>query len=95
VSRADQPEFKTDYWAVFDDVDAEPGDAAAAQARRHADEFAGKWSARYPGAVACVTDDSEHLVAYLQFPKAHWRRIRHSNLISVNRPGGQELSRAA
>lgn len=34
-----------------------------------------------PGRVACVTGDLEHLVAYLAFPAAHWRRIRHSNLI--------------
>ena len=81
VPKADADEFKADYWAIFDDVDADPGEAAVAQARRHADEFAAKWRARYPGAVACVTDDFEHLVAYLHFPKAHWRRIRHSNLI--------------
>jgi transposase-like protein len=28
-----------------------------------------------------VTDDFDHLVAYLHFPRSHWRRIRHSNLI--------------
>ena len=81
VSAADAAEFKADFWAVFDDVDADPGEAAVAQARRHADELASKWDRRYPGAVACVTDDLDHLVAHLRCPKAHWRRIRHTNLI--------------
>jgi len=81
VSKADAAEVKADFWAMFDDVDADPGEPAVAQARRHADEFAGKWRARYPGAVACVTGDLDHLVAYLHFPRAHWRRIRHTNLI--------------
>ena len=81
VSKPDADEVKADFWAIFDDVDAEPGDAAVSQARGHADEFAAKWSSRYPAAVACLVDDFDHLVAYLHFPKAHWRRIRHSNLI--------------
>ena len=81
VSAGDADEFKADFWALFDDVDAEPGDAAIAQARTHADEFAGKWGTRYPGAVACVTDDFAQLAAHLRVPAAHWRRIRHTNLI--------------
>ena len=81
VSAGDAAEFKADFWAIFDDVDAEPGEAALAQARTHVEEFAAKWGTRYPGAVACVTDDFEHLAAHLRFPAAHWRRIRHTNLI--------------
>jgi putative transposase len=81
VSKADATEFKTDFWAIFDDIDAAPGEVAVAQARRHADEFASKWGRRYPGAVACVVDDFDHLAAHLHFPAAHWRRIRHTNLI--------------
>ena len=81
VSKPDADEFKGDFWAIFDDVDADPGEAAVAQARRHVDELSSKWGSRYPGAVACVTDDLDHLTAHLHFPRAHWRRIRHSNLI--------------
>jgi putative transposase len=81
VSKPDAAEFKADFWAIFDDVDAEPGEAALAQARRHVEEFSSKWSGRYPSAVACVTDDFDHLTAHLHLPRAHWRRIRHSNLI--------------
>jgi putative transposase len=81
VAKADAAEVKADFWAIFDDVDADPGAPAVTQARRHAEEFAGKWGTRYPGAVACVLDDFDHLIAYLHLPRAHWRRIRHSNLI--------------
>ena len=35
-------------------------------------------AAKYPGAVACVVDD---LLAFLRFPREHWRRIRHTNLV--------------
>jgi transposase-like protein len=81
VSKPDGAEFKANFWAIFDDIDAEPGEDAVTQARRHVEEFSSKWNARYPGAVACVTDDLDHLIAHLHFPRAHWRRIRHSNLI--------------
>jgi transposase-like protein len=81
VSKADATEVKADFWAIFDDVNAVPGDDALAQARRHVEELVSKWGARYPGAVACVTDDLDPLLAHLRFPRAHWRRIRHSNLI--------------
>jgi transposase-like protein len=80
VSAADAEEAKTDFWAIFD-IDADPGEAAVAQATRHIGEFAAKWQGRYPGAVACVTNDAAHLTAYLHLPAGHWRRIRHTNLI--------------
>lgn len=31
--------------------------------------------------MACVSDDLDHLIAYLAFPKSHWRRIRHTNML--------------
>jgi putative transposase len=81
VSAYDQAEFKADFWAVFDVADAEPGDAAIAVADRQAAAFAAKWKARYPSAVACVTDELASLTMHLRFPAEHWRRIRHSNFI--------------
>ena len=77
----DQAEVKADFWAVFDVGEAEPGDAAVAAAQRQAAAFAAKWQARYPTAVACVTDDLASLTVHLRFPAEHWRRIRHSNFI--------------
>jgi putative transposase len=81
VSVRDQAEVKADFWAVFDVGKAEPGDAAVAAAQRQAAAFAAKWQARYPAAVACVTDDLASLTVHLRFPAEHWRRIRHSNFI--------------
>ena len=54
---------------------------AVAVAQRQAAAFAAKWKARYPAAVACVTDDLASLTVHLRFPAEHWRRIRHSNFI--------------
>ena len=57
VSADDQAEVKADYWAIFDDLDADPGEAAVAEARRRAATFPRPPGTRYPSAVACVTDD--------------------------------------
>jgi putative transposase len=74
-------EVKAAFWAIFDDPDAEPGQAAVAEATRRAQSFAAKWRKLYPSAVACLEDDFEHLVTYLRFPAEHQGRIRHSNFI--------------
>lgn len=81
VSKADQGEFKSDWWKIFNDIDAEPGTEAISQARRRADRFVAKWADRYPGATACLTNDFASLVVHLRFPSEHWKRIRHSNFI--------------
>ena len=82
VSEGDRDQVKADFWAIFDlPEEFEPGDAAVAEASRRADAFAGKWQPKYPGAVACVLDDLASLTTFLRFPREHWRRIRHTNLI--------------
>ena len=81
VSEGDQAEIKADFWALFDSVEAEPGDAAVTEACAHVSAFADKWRQSYPSAVACVSDDLDALTAHLRFPKDHWARIRHTNLI--------------
>ena len=81
VSAHDQAEVKADFWAVFDVGEAEPGEQAVAIAQCQAAAVAAKWQARYPTAVACVTDDLASLTVHLRFPAEHWGRIRHSNLI--------------
>ena len=81
VSAPDQAAVKADYWQIFDDLHAEPGEPAVAEARRRAEAFAARWGARYPGAVACVLDTLPELTTHLRFPREHWSRIRHSNLI--------------
>ncbi|HZD22656.1 MAG TPA: IS256 family transposase [Acidimicrobiia bacterium] len=81
VSKADQGEFKADWWKIFNDIDAEPGEDAIREAKRRADRFVAKWADRYPSAVACLTDDFATLTTHLRFPAEHWTRIRHSNFI--------------
>lgn len=76
-----QAKVKEAFWGIFDDIDAEPGDAAQAVARGRAKAFASKWRKLYPAAVSCLEDDFEHLITYLRFPAEHHGRIRHSNFI--------------
>jgi len=75
-----QDQLKADFWAIWD-IDLEAGDDAVAEARRRVNTFEAKWAKLYPSAVACLTDDLDHLVVYLRFPKQHWQQIRHSNFI--------------
>ena len=75
-----QGEVKGDYWAIFDQIQAE-GEAAAAEGRRRAKRFIAKWAPLYPAAVACVADNLDALLVHLLFPAEHRKRIRHSNLI--------------
>ena len=81
VSEHDQNQVQGDFWRIFDDIDADPGDAAIAEVRRRVGEFERTWKSKYPSAVACVTDDLESLTTFLRFPRDHWPRIRHTNLI--------------
>ena len=75
-----QDQVKRDYWAIFDDIEAD-GQAAVAEGRRRAKRFITKWRPLYPSAVACVADNLDALVVHLGFPVEHRKRIRHSNLI--------------
>ncbi len=76
-----QAQIKSEFWKIFDDLDAEPGRAAQTVARHRGQAFASKWRQLYPAAVACLEDDFEHLITYLRFPAEHHARIRHSNFI--------------
>jgi transposase-like protein len=71
---------KRDFRAVFDDIEAD-GTAAEAEARRRAARFIAKYRRLYPAAAACAENNPGQLVACLRFPREHWKRIRHSNLI--------------
>jgi putative transposase len=76
-----QREVKADYWAIFEGIEAAPGTAAQAEARRRAKRFATKWRRLFPAAVGVLEEHFEDLIVYLRFPKEHWHRIRHSNFI--------------
>src|SRR5215213_5337505 len=51
------------------------------EARQRATAFAKRYRDRYPTAVACLTDSLPELTTFLRFPREHWGRIRHTNLI--------------
>jgi hypothetical protein len=49
--------------------------------RGTAQPFADRYGKRYPAAVACLLDSLPELTTFLRFPREHWQRIRHTNLI--------------
>ena len=54
------------------------GQRAAVRAFR---QWAARWRAEAPAAVACLGQDLEPLLAFFVCPPAHWRRIRTTNAI--------------
>jgi len=76
-----QAKVKAEFWAIFDRIEAPPGEAAVAEARTRADRFSARWRRLYPGMVECFEEDREALFAHLRLPRAYWVRCRHSNLI--------------
>ena len=81
VPKHAQEEVKQAFWQIFDDIAAEPGEAAVAEARRRATAFAKRYRDRYPAAVACLLETLPELTCFLRFPREHWQRIRHTNPI--------------
>jgi Transposase, Mutator family len=64
--------------------DVEPGPKAVAMAQAKIDSYATRWRDSYPAAERCLLDDRDSLTVYLRFPREHWTRVRHSNLIERN-----------
>jgi transposase-like protein len=56
-----------------------------AEDRAHAEkaisEFAAAYGAKYPKAVAKITEDQEQLLAFFEFPAEHWIHLKTSNPI--------------
>lgn len=77
-----QAEVKARYWAIFDDIDQPPGQAAVNEATRRAEALATRYEHLYPSAVACLTSTLSDLTTHLRFPREHWQRIRHTNLLA-------------
>jgi transposase-like protein len=51
------------------------------QADQHLAAFVEKYEAIYPTAVACLKRDQEACLTFYDFPKAHWKTIRTTNVI--------------
>jgi transposase-like protein len=81
VPASAQAEVKADFWRIFDDIDAPPGDRAVSVARARIEAFDKRYRRQFPSAVECLMTDVESLTTYLRFPAEHWGRIRHSNFI--------------
>ncbi|HEY5656900.1 MAG TPA: IS256 family transposase [Myxococcota bacterium] len=82
VSEVDREALRAEFWQLFDlPPELEPGEAAVAEAVRRAERFAATWRGAYPAAVECLLEGFELLTTHLRFPRAHWPRIRHTNLI--------------
>ena len=84
-------EVLAEYWSCFD-VNSllipdelgrkmSPGPELAALVSRRLEGLAAKYQAIYPGFAKCLRADPEALVAHLNMPAAHHKRVRHSNLI--------------
>jgi len=76
-----QEQIKAEFWACFDDIDTEPGQAAVDEAQHRIDAFCDRHRHSFPAAVRCIEDDRQALTTFLRFPTEHHKRIRHTNLI--------------
>ena len=60
-------------------------EAMYAESRKHAadalEAFAEEFQAKYPKAVECLREDEERLCAHFDFPAAHWKHLRTTNVI--------------
>ncbi len=81
VSKADQDEVKAAYWAIFNSIEASPGEEAISIAHERATKFAEEYCGRYPRAVDCLITNLSTLTAHLHYPIEHRERVRHTNLL--------------
>ena len=57
------------------------GSATRAHAKEAFERFLATWEAKYPRAAECLAGDREELLAFYDFPAAHWRSLRTTNPI--------------
>ena len=81
VPKHAQEQVKNDFWAIWNGIEQDAGEAAVLEVEKRVKAFSAKWKKLYPAAVSCLEEDLGHLTTYLRFPKEHWARIRHSNFI--------------
>ena len=53
----------------------------ASQAERAFDEWLERYDDKYPKATACLVRDRDELLAFYDFPAAHWTHLRTTNVI--------------
>ena len=52
-----------------------------AKAERAFDEWLERYDDKYPKATACLARDRDELLAFYDFPAAHWTHLRTTNVI--------------
>lgn len=52
-----------------------------AEAEKNRDKFVKRFGRWHPAAVECLTKDWDRLVTFYDFPEAHWKHIRTTNII--------------
>jgi transposase-like protein len=65
--------------AIFEITNAENKDAAKRAVKAFADDFGAKW----PKAVAKITDDEDALLTFYDFPAEHWIHLRTIRIVIV------------
>jgi transposase-like protein len=54
------------------------------QAERLIEKLARELNRQYPKAAKCLREDVVRMTAYYDFPKAHWKHLRTTNIIESN-----------
>jgi len=67
----------------------------ATHVRSQLDEVTRMLAERFPDLAVMLGDAATDLLAFTDFPQAHWRKIWSTNPLSVNRPGEARLAGAA
>ena len=57
------------------------GSDTRASAKKAFERFLATWEAKYPKAAECLARDREDLLAFYDFPAAHWGHLRTTNPI--------------
>lgn len=52
-----------------------------AEAEKRRDAFVRTYRSAYPEAVRCLEDDWKRMVTFYDFPEAHWRHLRTTNIV--------------
>lgn len=67
--------------AVMQELSDIPYAPTRAEAEQRRDAFCRRYRPDYPGAVECLEDDWERMVTFYDFPAAHWRHLRTTNVV--------------
>jgi len=58
-------QVKKDFWAIWNGIEEDAGEAAVLEAEKRVKAFSAEWKKLYPAAVSCLEDDLGHLTTYL------------------------------